>query len=193
MTSQRDIEEKVLLTQFQSGDELAFDKIFRIHNPALIFFANKFLINFDLANSQEIVLDSFLKLYDRRQSFISLASIKAFLYISVKNGCLNTIEKEKVRLKRFDRYTQDFDESEDNVLSKIVHAELLQELHGAIELLPAQYKLIMHKIVDGKTPMEISKELDIPISTVNTQKSRAISLMKKNLSGAGMALLLFYF
>jgi RNA polymerase sigma-70 factor (family 1) len=193
MTAVYSIDERALLNKFKSGDELAFDKIFRLHNAALIFFANRLLINHDQANAQDVVLDSFLKLYDRREGFPSMSSIKAFLYISVKNGCLNAIEKEKVRLKRFDKYTRNFDEAEENILSKIVHAEILQELHHAIEKLPAQYRQIMEKIVEGKSAKEISEEFDIPVSTVNTQKSRALSLLKKDLSRAGIALLLLYF
>jgi len=193
MTSVYKIEERALLNEFKSGDRIAFDRIFEQYNPALVFFANRYLINFDQSNAKDLVLESFLKLYDRRESFASLASIKAFLYITVKNSCLSFIEKEKVRLKRFDRFTQDFDESEDSVLSRIVHAEVLQELYAAIDMLPDQYRLIMHKIIDGKTAKEISQELNMPVNTVNTQKSRAISLLKNKLSGAGIALLLFYF
>ena len=193
MTSVYNIEERALLNQFKSGGRIAFNRIFQQYNSALVFFANRYLTNFDQSNAEDLVLDSFLKLYDRRESFVSLASVKAFLYITVKNSCLSFIEKEKVRLKRFDRFTYDFDESEDSVLSKIVHAEVLQELYAAIDLLPEQYRLIMQKITEGKTAKEISQELDLPVSTVTTQKSRAISLLKNKLSGAGIALLALYF
>ncbi|OPC69915.1 hypothetical protein BAZ12_08825 [Elizabethkingia miricola] len=192
MISRNLIDERALLEEFRSGDQQAFEQIFLLHNSALTFFANRLLLNYDQANSQEIVLDTFLKLYDRRESVVSLSSIKAFLYISVKNGCLNAIEKEKVRLRRFDTYAQNIEEFEDNVLSKIVQAELYQELQQAIELLPVQCRAIMEKLMEGKSPKEVSVELDISISTVNSQKSRAISLLKKTLSNSGMALLLFY-
>ena len=36
------------------------------------------------------------------------------------------------------------------------------------------------------------EELGIPVSTINTQKSRALLLLKKSLSGAGIALLMIY-
>lgn len=193
MTFQNVIEERALLKDFQSGDRIAFEKIFRLYNSALIFFANRLLISFEQIDAQEIVLDVFLKLNDKRTDFTTLQNIKAFLYISVKNSCLNAIEKEKVRLKRFDRYIHDFDETEQSVLSKIVQAEVLQELYTAIELLPEPYRIVMQKIIEGKSAKEISQELDIPVSTVNTQKSRAISQLKNNLSGVGIALLLLYF
>lgn len=192
MTSQREIEEKALLSKFQSGDRLAFDQIFSLYHSSLVFFANRLLLNIGMEISKEIVLDIFLKLYDRKEAFATLSNIKAFLYISVKNSCIKVIEKEKVHQKRFDLYTKNFDEFERNVLDSIIQTEVYTELYHAIDLLPDQYRLIMSKIVNGDTPKEISEELGIPVSTINTQKSRAISLLKKSLSGSGIALLMIY-
>lgn len=192
MTSRNVIDERALLSQFQSGDRLAFDRIFNLYHSSLLFFANRLLLNIGTEVAKDVVLDIFLKLYDRRDNFETLSNIKAFLYISVKNSCLKIIEREKVKQKRFDLYSKDFDEFERNVLDQILQTEVYQELYYAIDLLPEQYRLIMQRIVNGDTAREISEELGIPVSTINTQKSRAISLLKKSLSGAGIALLLIY-
>ncbi|MGE6397373.1 RNA polymerase sigma factor [Chryseobacterium scophthalmum] len=192
MTSLNVIDERALLSQFQSGDRFAFDRIFTMHHSSLVFFANRLLLNIGMEISKEIVLDVFLKLNERREAFQTLSNIKAFLYISVKNSCIKVIEKEKVLQKRFDLYTKNFNEFEKNVLDSIVQTEVYTELYHAIDLLPEQYRVIMSRIVGGDTPKEISEELGIPVSTINTQKSRAISLLRKSLSGAGIALLLIY-
>lgn len=193
MTSRHEIEEKALLIRFRSGDRRAMDMIFQLYHPALIFFANRLLINFDQASAQEVVLDVMLKTFELRETFKSYASVKAFMYISTKNRCLNVIEKEKVRLNRLNIYTQDLDElEEENILSKMIHTEVLRELSQSIEFLPEQCRNIMQKLMDGKTPKEVSEELDISVSTVNSQKARAISILKKTLSNKGIALLLFY-
>ncbi|WP_153848392.1 sigma-70 family RNA polymerase sigma factor [Sphingobacterium paramultivorum] len=194
MTSIHEIEERALLTGFQGGDRLAFDKIFRLHNASLIFFANRLLISYDQIDPEEIVLDIFMKLHEKRESFESLNSIKAFLYISTKNSCFNAMEKEKVRLKRFDGYTSTYIESdENNILSQIVLTEVYNELYQALELLPEQCRIIMGQLMEGKTAKEVAEELSISVSTINSQKARAISILKKRLSGAGIALLLIYF
>ncbi|MDR6513686.1 RNA polymerase sigma factor [Chryseobacterium camelliae] len=192
MTSRNVIDERALLSQFQSGDRFAFDRIFNLYHSSLLFFANRLLLNIGTEVAKDVVLDIFLKLYDRRDNFETLSNIKAFLYISVKNSCLKVIERQKVKQKRFDLYSKDFDEFERNVLDQILQTEVYQELYYAIDLLPEQYRLIMQRIVNGDTAREISEELGIPVSTINTQKSRAISLLKKSLSGAGIALLLIY-
>lgn len=191
MTSTQAIEERALLTAFQSGDRMAFDEIFRLYHAALVFFANRLIINYDQIDAQEIVLDVFLKLHERKESFESFNSIKAFLYISTKNSCFKAIDKEKVRLKRIDGYTSAFNESdENNILSQIVLSEVHRELYQALELLPQQCRIIMQQLMEGKTPKEVSEELDVSVSTINSQKARAISILKKRLSGAGLVFLL---
>lgn len=194
MTSKQEIEERALLTQFQSGDRTAFDKIFRLYHASLVFFANRLLINYGQVDAKEIVLDVFLKLHERRELFESFNSIKAFLYISTKNSCFKAIEKEKVRLKRFENYTSTFNESdEENILSQIVISEVYRELYQALDLLPEQCRIIMGQLMEGKTAKEVAEDLSISVSTINSQKARAISILKKRLSGAGIALLLLYF
>lgn len=192
MTSRNVIDERALLSQFQSGDRLAFDQIFKLYHSSLLFFANRLLLNIGTDVAKDAVLDVFMKLYERRDNFGTLSNIKAFLYISVKNSCLKIIEKDKVNQKRFDLYSKDFDEFERNVLDQILETEVYQELYYAIDLLPEQYRRIMQRIVNGDTAREISDELGIPVSTINTQKSRAISILKKSLSGAGITILLIY-
>ncbi|AKK71308.1 hypothetical protein OK18_00445 [Chryseobacterium gallinarum] len=188
------IDERALLKSFVSGEEHAFDKIFRLYHPSLIFFAKRLFVNFDQIDAQQIVLDIFVKLHEKRETFESLNSIKAFLYISTKNSCFNAIEKEKVRLKRFDGYTSNFNESDDNnILSQIVLSEVYRELYQAIELLPEQCRIIMTQLMEGKTAKEVAEELSLTVSTVNSQKARAISILRNRLSGAGIALLLLYF
>lgn len=194
MTPQNVIDERALLTQFQSGDRTAFDKIFRLYHSSLVFFSNRLLVNYGQIDAKEIVLDVFLKLHERRELFESFNSIKAFLYISTKNSCFNAIEKEKVRLKRFDNFTANFNESdEENILSQIVISEVHRELYQALDLLPEQCRIIMGQLMEGKTAKEVAEDLSISVSTINSQKARAISILKKRLSGAGMALLLLYF
>lgn len=194
MTPRNVIDERALLTQFQSGDRTAFDKIFRLYHSSLVFFSNRLLVNYGQIDAKEIVLDVFLKLHERRELFESFNSIKAFLYISTKNSCFNAIEKEKVRLKRFDNFTANFNESdEENILSQIVISEVHRELYQALDLLPEQCRIIMGQLMEGKTAKEVAEDLSISVSTINSQKARAISILKKRLSGAGIALLLLYF
>lgn len=185
------IGEKDLLQLLQKGDETAFTQVFYQFQPALVFFANRLLSGQACIDAEEIVQDTFLKLFERKGTLVTLQNVKAFLYIVTKNACLDHIAKEQTRLRRFEKFITSFEESEDTILSEIVYAEALREVSMAIELLPEKCKVIMKQFFEeGKDAKEIAQGLNITVSTVNNQKSRAISLLKQRLSGAGIALLL---
>ena len=187
------VNETDLLLQLQRGSQTAFETLFRMFHPALCFFARQRAVNLNPGEAEEIVLDSFLKLWQRRSNFTSLPSVKAFLYIATRNACLNNLDKEKVRHRKHAQYLDSADEIEDTVVEEIIYTEVLREVSQAIEALPAQcQRIIKMAYEDGLTPKEIATELNITVSTVNNQKSRGIRLLKKRLSSNGFALLIAF-
>lgn len=183
--------ERELLVKLRDGDVIAFDEVYRMFQPALVFFAKRILFSQNLHEAEEIVQDSLMKFYQRQHSFDSLPQIKSFLYTVTKNYCLQHIEKEKVRAKRYDRFIADFEETEDLILNEIIYTEAVRQLREEIEKLPTKCREIMEKLIyEDKTANETAEELNISVSTVNNQKARAISLLKDRLSGAGLLLLL---
>ncbi|WLD24337.1 sigma-70 family RNA polymerase sigma factor [Flavobacterium dauae] len=184
-------DEKELLAALRGGDPTAFSSIFHRFHSSLVFFAERILTGYDITEAEETVQDTFIKLYDRKEAFDTLQNIKAFLYITTKNACYDRIAKEKVRRKRFDSYIATFEEADDHILREITYAEVIREVSMAIDLLPEKCRVIMKQFFDeDKTAKEIADDLDITVSTVNNQKARAVVLLKKRLSGAGIALLL---
>jgi len=182
-----------LIRQLHRGNPTAFDALFRMFHPALCFFAKRLAIGLPKGQAEEIVQDAFLKLWQRRVNFSDLSAVKAFLYIATRNACLNYIEKEKVRNRRHERYLNTVNEVEDAVVEEIIYSEVLREVALAINTLPEQCRRIIKMAYeDGLTPKEIALALNISVSTVNNQKSRGVGLLKKRLSGNGLALLLFF-
>ena len=184
-------DEKELLAKLQNGDAIAFNSIFHQFHSSLVFFADRLFNGQDLMAAEEAVQDAFIKLYDRKTSFESLQKIKAFLYIATKNACYDHIAKVKVQRKRFEKFMTTFEESDDYILREITYAEVVSQVSQAIELLPEKCRIIVKQFFEeGKNAKEIADDLGITVSTVNNQKARAVSLLKKRLTGAGIALLL---
>ena len=185
-------DEEVLLQKLHKGNQTAFNELFRMFQPALVFFSNRLLFDSGLNESEEIVQDVFIKFYDRKNSFTSIEKIRAFLYISTKNACFDHIAKEQVRIKRYNKFMQEFSEEDDSsIVREIIYAEVLREVSNSINTLPPKCREIMERFfIHGMDAKEIADELDLSVSTVNNQKARAISILQKGLSGAGIALLI---
>src|SRR5688500_19829073 len=79
--------DKVLLHEFKRGNTQAFKAVYDLYFPSLCFFAKR-LVDND-GEGEDIAADSFVKLLNRYDSFDTLPNIKAFLYITTRNACLN--------------------------------------------------------------------------------------------------------
>ncbi|SEN55638.1 RNA polymerase, sigma subunit, ECF family [bacterium A37T11] len=172
-----------LITQLKSGKELAFNQLFRRFFPALRFFARKLLPPGEMEMAEEIVQDILYKVWERRQTIESYSALKAFVYISTKNACLDYIDKLKRIKPHKENYFRQYQEVENSSEDFIIRAEILRDLSSAIESLPDQCRRVMKlSFQDGKSPKEIAQILSIKVSTVNNQKARGISILRQRIN-----------
>jgi RNA polymerase sigma-70 factor (family 1) len=181
-----------LVAFLKQGDERAFDRLFRKFYPALCFFARRYVTV--EGQAEEVVQDAMVKLWQRRGDFDSFTSVKAFLYISIKNACLDGSESEQRKLNRDTNWYMQQDQLEPGVEEHIIQSEVLMEISQAIAMLPEQCRNIMRMSYEqGMSGKEIAEAMQITVSTVNNQKARGILLLRKMLSYKGMATLVFLF
>lgn len=183
--------EQTLLDSLRLGDERAFDKIFRKFYPYLCFFARKFVTV--AGTEEEIVQDTLFKLWERRANFESYDALKAFLYISVKNSCLNTNLSNQRKLNRDHNWHLLQEEIEHDVEEYIVKTEIYMEIDQAINSLPEQCKKVIKmsykQEMNGK---EIAKALQVTVSTVNNQKARGIMLLRNKLNYKNLTVIIVF-
>lgn len=173
--------EEQLRTRLNSGDEKAFDQIFKQLYKPLCFFAYKILLDQDKA--EDIVQDNLLKLWQRLQPFTSFEKIQSFLYVSVRNSCYDELKHQKVQHKHQHYVKGHADDFDQNALDIMMQAEVVQKVFAAVDTLPDQCKkIIKMTFEEGKSPKEIADELNITLSTVGNQKKRGLILLKKRLS-----------
>lgn len=162
--------------------------IFRAYYPRLCYFAFTMLDNKEMA--EDMVQDVFLRLQGRMQDFFAENALKSFLYLAVKNACLNQIKHNAVEEKY--ALNVDLPASEDPVaLNNLIRAEVYGEVHLALMGLPnGCKKVIMLSFFEGMKNEEIARKLNISINTVKTQKKRALQLLRLKMDPRAFALLL---
>ncbi|MES1249439.1 MAG: sigma factor, partial [Chitinophaga rupis] len=78
----------------RNSDTPSFNSLFRHYYARLVKFAIQFVHTREAA--EEIVSDVFVKIWERRSSLEEVRNLEVYLYVSVKNGCLNYCEKYSV-------------------------------------------------------------------------------------------------
>lgn len=179
MTQQN--KDHIALPGFREGDIRAFQRVFEQFYPSLCYFAER-LID-DREEAEDIVLELFTKLWQRKEHFETLANIKAFLYISTRNTCLNFLQYRQ-RKSVSQKELEYLSEREGPVAFdfELINAEVMQAIHRQVEELPRQCREIFKLIFfQGLSTAEIADRLGISTKTVLNQKLKAISLIRTEL------------
>lgn len=172
--------EEEAFSAFASGDEKGFDYFFKSHFGSLCYFGFR-LLN-DKAIAEDVVMESFYKLWQRRSLIQKPASIKSYLYIIVRNACLEVLRRQKKSQLEQNELAYLADEVEEPVQREIVYAEMMHSIYTAIQNLPPQCSKVFRMLYqEGKGYQQIADEMQLSISTVRNQKARALLLLKQKL------------
>lgn len=179
------------------GDQQAFQAVFRQHYQALCYFAAAIVQ--DRQEAEDLVQETFSKLWNKRGDFRTTSHVKAFLYITTKNASLNFLKSRQRQVSREQAFTYLHEEaSPDEIFDPLlVETEIISELYHEIENLPTQCQRIFRmSYLEGRKNEDIATMLNISYNTVRSQKLRALkliraSLLKKNLLPALYAYIAF--
>ena len=83
--------DRALIEAFQSGDEFAFVSLYNRYKDAVYAFCVKMLLNKELA--QDVMQDTFLRVYENRERLMKTDSFKAWLFTIARNQCLNQLRR----------------------------------------------------------------------------------------------------
>lgn len=180
--------DKNLIRRLKDGDRAAFQKVFEAFSEPLIHFAQGYLK--DIGETEEIIQDVFLNLWEIRTQVDEEKSLKSFLYKMTVNRVFNHLKRQVVRQKYEDyvmKLTPSFYETpEDKICRKELHNKIQHLLLG----LPEQKrKIFVMSRLKGFSNAEISEELGISIRTVENQVYRATKYFKENLKDDYMTLI----
>lgn len=168
----------ILIDRIKTGDEKAFEALFRAYYPILCSYATR-IVN-DAAVAEEIAQEVFVKMWERKESLLIDASVKNYLFRSVKNSCLNHLRHIKTEEEYIKHIQSDqHDYPEQDYESK---KELLAKIESGIAAMPEKRREIFKlSRQDGLKYREIAEKLNISVKTVEAQMGLALKHLREKL------------
>jgi len=180
-----------MIAGLKENDSRVFNELFEEFFAPLRYFAVSMVS--DAEEAKDIVITVFGTLWKMRANFESLANIKAFLYITVRNKCLDYLryrQRQQEGKKELTAHLISSGEMEDTE-RMIVESDFLYTVFKEIQQLPGQCREVFTlTYFSGLTAGEIARRLNISVSTVTTQRSRAIQYLRNILKSEDHLLLL---
>ena len=159
----------------QIDNNINFDDLFRYNYRPLCLYALHYLQDVEL--SEDIVQESYAVLWEKLQEGTHVLNRKSYLYMMVRNRCLDHLRKKGIpteSLKPYDTYgIIDDDDAQER-------AQTEARMWTAIDSLPEKCRevFILSKR-DGLKYEEIAEELNLSVNTVRNQISKALKVLKK--------------
>lgn len=166
---------------FLDSDSQDFETFYLDNFQALHRYAFTILNDSELA--EEMVHRVFLKILERKDPLNVHASLKAYIFRSVNNECLNYIKHQKVKQTYQSYATNEMDNFPETPSSKLSYKELELQLKQAINDLPEQCRTIfqLSRFEELKYG-QIADQLGISIKTVEAQMSKALKRLRVELA-----------
>ena len=166
----------------RSGDEKAFETVYRLYANNLYIVAKSYVQDDFIA--QEIVQKIFIRLWDKRKELDIRSNVNGYLFMMVKNKCLDYLRKPRKVISIDGQWEQKerdihFYALQDDGASRLIKSELEMRIQEGIELLPDACKAVFLKTkIEGMKYREAAKELNISVKTVESHMSKALRHMR---------------
>ncbi|WP_143306642.1 RNA polymerase sigma factor [Chitinophaga vietnamensis] len=171
-----------LLEQLKTGSLQAFRHFYLLYRHWLILTAATILNDEEEAKElvQEFFIDWWQNALYQKIDLNSTSSLKNYLFITIKNRCLNRIAKNETLKKRYksmvlpDDYTLPSNHLENN--------ELRQQLDSAISKLPTKQSQVFKMAYEQQhSRKEIAIAMSISEETVKKQLASALKSLRTSL------------
>jgi RNA polymerase sigma-70 factor (family 1) len=170
------VEEK-LLARIAIRDEQAFAVIYKKYSRKIYTFSFRLLKSKQLA--EEIVQESFLKIWLLGDAINRVQNIEAYLVTLARNKSLDLLRKSQREFSSNSQGGKDWDEGHNETEETILLNDTRNLLQAAIDRLPPQQKLV-YKLCqqDGLKYEEAAKQLNLSPLTIKTHMQHALRFVR---------------
>ncbi len=174
----------------KNGDQMAFKYLFNLFYDRLVAYITTY--THDKIESEDIVQQAFISLWENKSKLDETKSPKSYLYAIVHNKYINSIKKTK---KQNELLNQIWERALANRIEEDSDALQLrvQKMKKVIEELPPKCReiIIMNKI-QGIKYKDIADQLGISIKTVESQMRIAFNKIREAFKDDGHLLFLLF-
>ncbi|MFC4232472.1 RNA polymerase sigma-70 factor [Parasediminibacterium paludis] len=167
--------------------------VFYKYYPSLYNYAYSILGNKEL--SEDIVQDSFLNVWEKKQDLLGINNIRFYLFSVVRNSCFSSLKNQQKRqIVEFNNISVAYENQELHPIINETEVDIEKLVGDALKRLPPKCKeVFLLSRIGNFSYKEIAETLSISVKTVENQMSKALKIIRIFAGEHNIYLILFYF
>jgi RNA polymerase sigma-70 factor, ECF subfamily len=173
--------------ELKKGNPDAFKEVFLLLYPRLKGYCRLFIADESLV--EDVIQETFLALWEKRESIKTDKSIESLIFVMVRNRCLNELRNQRLEGEKIDPenlkvnelqflYQLDFTSKEEKSLEEM----LIESFQQAVNELPEKMKMVFTLCkIEGKNQKEVAENLGISIKMVEKHIASAKQHIREKL------------
>lgn len=167
--------DRTLIEAFQRGDEFAFVALYNRYKGPVFAFCAKMLG--DRALAQDVMQETFVRVYENRGRLLNAGSFKSWLFAIARNQCLNSLRRSK-RHTAYDETVSDIDASGgDTPFALLLKAEQIEIVNRFLNELSAEYREVL--VLREYQNLSYEEIAAVTRNSVSSVKSRLFKARRK--------------
>ncbi len=178
------LSDEQLVVLVLQGTNAAFEILIERYQNQV--FALAYRLGGDYDEAKDLAQEAFLRIYQELPKFDVERKFFPWMYRVAHNTCINMLHKRPKEASSldsiYDLAASDSSE-EGSPTAHYEQAEQADTLNQALQTLSESYRLpLVLKYLEGMSYQEISEQLDLPVSTIETRLFRGRAMLKKALA-----------
>jgi RNA polymerase sigma-70 factor (ECF subfamily) len=167
-----------LIDDFNHAKRKAFDELFARYFPLIYAFCCKLTDNTE--ESKDIAMEVMNKLFQKHTDFENLQNIRAFVYITARNTCLNYLRDLQIAAEAKKKLANTLPVTDD--INARLDVEYIAEIKKSIDKLPARQRETIEYLYFSDTKydyIDIAEKMNISVKTVSALRQNAIAMLRE--------------
>ena len=171
------LESDFFIKEFHNGGKEAVEAIYHRYYPDIYYFARKLVDSKE--DAQDITATVMQQLVIKKKDFNSIANIKAFLYVTARNRCLNLLRHRNTIALHKKPLTEAILENYDNTNDELDILRL-RKIDQCIRQLPARQREVIELLFLGdKKYKEVAAIMQISERAVTDLRRKGLTLLRE--------------
>lgn len=184
---------KSYIKELQKGSHKAFNAIYDMYADKLYGFALAHTKSQQM--SEDIVQETFLKLWNNRESLSTEGSFQSLLFTISKHKMIDIFRTQinKVEFELYVEYIEDREINDNEIENKLFYDDFLKALRISKKLLSGrQLEIFELSRENGKSIEEIANKLQLSEQTVKNQLTTSLKKIRAQISKQSILFLIFF-